>query len=232
MFRPVGPMDVIVPRFTEAMDHAPLPGVHKTKVQAIYTYAEALFPAPYLIGLLLELGAPRSGFRVLSEYITRRGDAYTASTGLPFPRPIPTRDQFDATWKLLTPPLALSPPVECAPLMSGRCWPLRSWAQYVQSRPAHCQSIDLTRPLNFVVRGDGYPCAGGSWSQLSVVLLNRGLKARTPAFLWVIGMAVTGDKDMVALGQIWAQVLQVCSLYFRAHKLFIIRAFIIRELPS
>ena len=100
--------------FTEAMDQAPLPAVHKTKVQAIRTYAEALFPATYLIGLLLELGAPRSGVRVLSEYITRRGDAYTARTGLPFPRPIPTRDQFDATWKSLTAPLALSPPVECA----------------------------------------------------------------------------------------------------------------------
>ena len=89
-------------RFTEAMDHTPLPAVHKTKVQAIRTYAEALFLAPYLIGLLLELAAPRSGLCVLSEYITRRGDAYTARTGLPFPQPIPTRDQFDATWKSLT----------------------------------------------------------------------------------------------------------------------------------
>ena len=52
--------------FTEAMDHGPLPAIHKTKVQAIRTYAEALFPAPYLIGLLLELSAPRSGFHVLS----------------------------------------------------------------------------------------------------------------------------------------------------------------------
>ena len=220
-------------RFTEAMDHAPLPAFHKTKVQAVRTYAEALFPAPYPIGHLLELGAPRYGFRVLSEYITRRGNAYTARTGPPFPRPIPTRDQFDATWISLTAPLALSPPVECAdPPSSGRCWPLRSWAQYVQSRPAVCQSIDWTRPLTFVVRGDGYACAGGGWSQLSVGLLNHGLKARTPAFLWVSGMAVTGDKDMVALGQIWAQVLQVCSLHFHVHKLFIIRAFIIRELPS
>ena len=220
-------------RFTEAMDHAPLPAVHKTKVQAIRTYAEALFPAPYLIGLSLELGAPRSGFRVLSDYITRQRDAYTARTGSPFPRPIPTRDQFDATWKSLTAPLALSPPVECAdPPSSGRCWPRQSWAQYVPSRPALCQSIDWTRPLTFVVRGDGYLCAGGSWSQLSVGLLNHGLKALTPAFHIIIGMGVTGDKDMVALGQIWAQVLRVCSLHFRVHKLFIIRAFIIRELPS
>ena len=130
-------------RFSEAMDHAPLPAVHKNKVQAIRTYAEALFSAPHRIGLLLELGAPQSGFRVLSQYITRRGDAYTARTGLPFPRPIPTWDQFDATWKSLTAPLALSPPVECAdPPSSGRCRPLQSWAQYVQSRPALCQSID------------------------------------------------------------------------------------------
>ena len=224
-------------RFTEAMDHAPLPAVHKTRLEAIRTYAEALFPVPYPIGLLLKLGPRRSGLRVLSEYITRRGDTYTARTGLPFPRPIPTRDQFDATWKSLTAPLALSPPVECAdPPSSGRCWPLLSWAQYVHSRPASrpalCQSIDWTSPLTFVVRADGYPCAGGSWSQLSVGLLNYGLKVRTPAFPWVIGMAVTGDKDMVALGQTWAEVLQVCSLHFRVHKLFIIRAFIIRELPS
>ena len=129
----------------EAMDHAPLPAVHKTKVQAIRTYAEALFPAPYVKGLLFDLGAPRSGFRVLYEYITRRGDTYTARTGLPFPRPIPTQDQFDATWKSLTAPLALSPPVECAdPPSSGRCWRLRSRAQYVQSRPALCQSIERT----------------------------------------------------------------------------------------
>ena len=113
-------------RFTEAMHRAPLPAVHKTKVQAIRTYAEALFPAPYLIGLLLELGAPRCGFRVLSEYITRRGDAYTARTGLPLPRPIPTRDQFDATCNSLTALLALSLPVERPyPPSSGRCCPLR-----------------------------------------------------------------------------------------------------------
>ena len=72
---------------------------YKTKVRATSTHAEALFPAPYLIGLLFELGAPRSGFRVLCEYITRRGDAYMAGTGGPLPRPIPTRDPLDATLK-------------------------------------------------------------------------------------------------------------------------------------
>ena len=123
--------------FSEAMDHAPLSAFHKTKVQAIRTYAEALFPATYLIGLLLELGAPQSSFCVLFEYVNRQGDAYTPCTRLPFPWPIPTRDQFTATWKSLTAPLALSPPVECAdPPSSGCCWPRRSWAHYLQSRLA------------------------------------------------------------------------------------------------
>ena len=93
-------------------------------MQAIRTYAEALFPAPHIIGLLFELGAPRSDIRVLSEYFTRRGNAYTARTGLPFPRPIPTRDQLDATCKSLTAALVLSPPVECAdPVSSGVAGP-------------------------------------------------------------------------------------------------------------
>ena len=72
-------------RFSEATDYAPLPAVHKTKVQAIRMYAEALFPAPYPIRVLLELGAPRSGFRVLSIYIVRRGDAYTAQSWVALP---------------------------------------------------------------------------------------------------------------------------------------------------
>ena len=129
-----------------------------------------------------------------------------------FPRPIPTREQFGATWKSLTAPRALSPAVECAdPPSFSRCWPLRSWAQYVQSLQALWQCIDWSRPLTFVVQGDGYPCAGGNWSLLWVGLLYHGVKARTPAFLWVIGMAVTGDKDMVPLGEIGARVLQVSS---------------------
>ena len=91
--------------------------------------------------------------------------------------------------------VAPPPPVEYAdPPSSGRCWPLRLWAQYVQPRPALCESIDWTRPLTFLVRGDGYPRADGSWSQLSVGLLNHRVKARTPAFLWVIGMASRGTN--------------------------------------
>ena len=70
MFRPVGPIDVIVPPhpglFLGGNGRRSPPGGPQSKVKTIHTYVEALFPAPYLIGLLLELGAPQSDFRVLS----------------------------------------------------------------------------------------------------------------------------------------------------------------------
>ena len=132
------------------------PSLIRTKqVKAVKQYASHLFPAPDLIGLLMDLNLPKLGFRHVSEYMSRRGSAYTAATGLPFPRPIPTRDTFTDTWKELVTPLDLRPPVSVPdPPASGRSWPLPSWARYVQSRPSLADTIDWTRPLTFIVRGD------------------------------------------------------------------------------
>ena len=69
---------------------------------------------------------------------------------------------------------------------------------------ALCQSIDRARPYTSVVSGDRYPCACGSWSRLPIGLLNHGGNVTTRAFMWVVSMAVTGDKDIVLAGQIWA----------------------------
>ena len=70
-------------------------------------------------------------------------------------------------------------------------------------------TIDWGRPLTFIASGDAYPCAGGSLTQLSIGLLNHGKRGRTPAYLWVIKMAVCGNKDMAALATIWAENLRV-----------------------
>ena len=113
-------------------------------------YASILFPAPELIGLFVDF-VPKSGFRHVSEFMTRRGVAYTAATGLPFLRPIPSRDHFTDTWKELVKPLALDPPVSVPqPPTSGRSWPLQSWARYIQSRPPFVDTIDWKRPLTFL----------------------------------------------------------------------------------
>ena len=64
--------------------------------EAVKQYASHLFPAPDLIGLLMDLNVPKLGFRHVSEYMSRRGSA-CAATSLPFLRPIPTRDTFTDT---------------------------------------------------------------------------------------------------------------------------------------
>ena len=173
-------------------------------------YASVLLPAPESIGLLMDFNVPRGGCRHVSEFMTCRGAAYTAATGIPFPRPIPSYDSFVDTWKELAKPLALDRPVSVAdPLTSGRTWPLQLWARYIRSRPPLVDTIDWKRPLTFLLRGDEYSCAAGSWTQLSIGLLNHGARARKTGYLWVIGMAVCGDKKIAALATIWSKNLQV-----------------------
>ena len=199
-------------RWSEATEVGYPSLIRDKQKEAVKQYASHLFPAPDLIGLLMDLDVPKLGFRHVSEYMSRQGSAYTAATDLPFPRPIPTRDTFTDTWKELVIPLDLRQPVSVPdPPTSGRSWLLPSWARYVQSHPSLVDTIDWTRPLTFIVRGDVYPCAGGSWTQLSIGLLHHGARGRTPAYLWVIGMALYGDKDMAALATIWADNLKVCG---------------------
>ena len=94
-------------RWYEATEVAQLPVIRNKQIEAVKQYASVLFPAPELIGLLMDLNVPKGGLWHVSEFMTRRGDTYTAATGLPFPRPIPSRDRFMDTWKELVKPLAL-----------------------------------------------------------------------------------------------------------------------------
>ena len=146
----------------------------------------------------------------LHDLTSRQGSAYMGATRLRFPRPIPTLEKFMDTWKDFATALALRPPISIPdPPTSGRSWPLQSWGKYVQSCPSLVDHINCTRPLTFMVRRDAYPCVGGSCTQLSIGLLNHGVQGYTPGDLWVIGMAVCGDKDMATLAMIWAENLRV-----------------------
>ena len=74
-------------------------------------------------------------------------------------------------------------------------------------------TMDWDRHLRFIMRGDAYPCAVGSWTQLSIGLLNHDGRGRTTAYLWVIAIAVCSDKDMAHLATIWAESLQVLGAF-------------------
>ena len=118
-------------RWSEATEVGYPSLIRDKQKEAVKQYASHLFTAPDL-RLLMDLNIPKLGFRHVSEYMSRRGSAYTAATGLPFPRPIPTRDTFTDTWKELVTPLDLRPSVSVHdPPASGRSWPLPSWARYV-----------------------------------------------------------------------------------------------------
>ena len=111
------------------------PALSLTKqLEAVKQYnASFLFPVPDLLGLLMDLNIPKVDFRAVSVYMSCPGVAYTAATGYPFPRPIPSHDQFSDTWKEMAKPLELQPRVSVVyPPACGRSWPLQSWARYVQ----------------------------------------------------------------------------------------------------
>ena len=129
-------------RWSEATDVG-YPSLIRTKqVEAVKQYTSSLVPAPDFIGLPMDLNVTKTGFRHLSEFMTRRGIDYTAATGLTFPRPTPTRQAFLDTWKDMAKPLELGPPVNVDdPPASGRSWPVHSWARYIQSRPPLVDTI-------------------------------------------------------------------------------------------
>ena len=162
----------------------------------------------------MDLNVTKTGFRHFCEFMTRRWIDYAVATDHTFPQPIPTRQASLDTCKDMAKPSELRPPVPVEdPPASGRSWPVHSWACYIQPRPPLVNTIASGRPLTFVVRGDAYPCASGSWPQLFIGLLNHRKRVRTPAYLWVVGMAVCGEKDMAALATIWAQNLQVFGAF-------------------
>ena len=73
--------------------------------------------------------------------------------------------------------------------------------------------IDWFFPLTFIVEGNGYPCAGGQFSQLSISIVHMGLWGRILACVWVIGIAVCGDKQMTALATLWKANIEVCFVH-------------------
>ena len=72
---------------------------------AIREYAESLITPLGTVELVVALKAPTSSFRALSEFSTRQGLQYSLKTGQPFPRPICTREAFDAEWRARCTPL-------------------------------------------------------------------------------------------------------------------------------
>ena len=128
---------------------------------AIREYAESMFTLLGAVELVVALKAPKSGFRALSNFCSRRSLQYSLKTGWPFSQPICTREAFNAGWHAQCTPLKLAPPVTAGTAPpSGRSWPIASRFNYVQSRNALRDCIDFLRSLKFIVWGHAFPCGG------------------------------------------------------------------------
>ena len=180
---------------------------------AVQEYAKELLPAEGVCSLVVTLGAPKRAFRDMSEYFKTRKQPFEAKTGLRFMSPLCTRTAFEAMWVKLLDPLKLDKPLHTETDLSGpivsRSWPIVEWAKYVAGTPALAKEIDWSLPLLFIVRGDGYPTAGVSWTNLVISLANFGERARTPGFLWVLGLAAGAEKEVDCLATLWASNVQV-----------------------
>ena len=54
-------------RWYEATKVAQLPLIRNKQIEAVKQYASVLFPAPELIGLLMDLNLPKGGFRCAQD---------------------------------------------------------------------------------------------------------------------------------------------------------------------
>ena len=114
-------------RWADVAEVAQLALICNKPISAARQCACLLFPAPKFIRVLMDLNVPKRCIRCFSEYMTRLGAASTTARDLPFPRLIPPRQHFMATWKQLAEPLELGPPVSVAdPPTSARNRPLQS----------------------------------------------------------------------------------------------------------
>jgi hypothetical protein len=200
--------------FTQAASTALYAERRKECERVLKTYAHNLIPGDGACELLITMNAPKQAFRALSEYMSERVNVIQAlpdMRDITVPRPMCTRNAFEAAWRDSANALNLAPTrfVEGPPVCVALEWPLHEWAAYITSRPTLLEALDFTQPLTFIVRGDGYPTSGESWANLTISLTNFGEKARSPAFLWLIGLAACSEKEMVVLGDLWSDNIKV-----------------------
>ena len=90
-------------------------------------------------------------------------------------------------------------------------WPLQHFFDYIFSFDSIVSNLQYPREcqveLWIIVRGDGLPCGGESWCQMSISFANHGHLARTLSYHWTVNVALCGEKSTSVLSQVWANNL-------------------------
>ena len=90
-------------------------------------------------------------------------------------------------------------------------WPVQHFFDYIFSFDSIVSNLQYSREcqgeLWIIVRGDGLPCGGESWCQMSISFANYGHLARTLSYHWTVNVALCGEKSTSVLSEVW-QLLQ------------------------
>ena len=90
-------------------------------------------------------------------------------------------------------------------------WPLQHFFDYIFSFDSIVSNLQYPRECQggmwIIVRGDGLPCGGESWCQMSISFANHGHLARTLSYHWTVNVALCGEKSTSVLSQVWANNL-------------------------
>ena len=90
-------------------------------------------------------------------------------------------------------------------------WPLQHFFDYIFSFDSIVSNLQYPREgqgeLLIILRGDGLPCGGESWCQMSISFANHGHLARTLSYHWTVDVALCGEKSTSVLSQVWANNL-------------------------
>ena len=164
--------------------------------------------------LIVALGLSRAKYRHLLSFASAKQQAYFNATGVRVPNLFPGRQTVEDTWKCLTSHCTLESPTWYNNTVSIS-WPLQKWLEYVQSQDAIWDTVaDPQDGITLIIRGDGYPVAGCSWTQLNVSIMDHRRHARTTSHMWVISLAYASDKDMEDLKILWKTNVEVCCAAF------------------
>ena len=121
---------------------------------------------------------------------------------------------MEDTWKGLTSLCALESPTWYNHTVSIS-WPLKERLEYLQSQDAFWDTVaDPQDGITLIIRGDGYPVAGCSWTQLNVSIMDHGRHVRTTSHMWVISPSYASNKDMEDLKILWKTKTEVCCAAF------------------
>ena len=90
-------------------------------------------------------------------------------------------------------------------------WPLQHFFDYIFSYDSIVSNLQYPREcqgeLWIIVRGDGLPCGGESWCQMSISFANHRHLARTLSYHWTVNVALCGENFTSVLSQVWANNL-------------------------